>query len=217
MPRLDGRQRNSAWFKALDKHGVVVLVWPLTRNELPRWLQGRLQAAGLRAEPDALDYVCDRVEGNLLSAVQEVHKLSLMNLTQPMRLQDVAECLEDSSRFTSFDLLDAVMSGAPQRVAHILTVLREEGVSLFSIVGALTSQIRRRDSARLPRGRADLAAKFYRRIKQPDRVLAECAVIDQQLKGQLQGDPWLSLERLLLRLAGCRVVALPSTERRWVS
>ena len=42
-----------------------------------------------------------------------------------------------------------------------------------------------------------------------DRVLAQCAIVDQQGKGQLLGDAWLSLENLLLRLAGAR---LPSLE-----
>jgi hypothetical protein len=45
-PRLEARQRSSAWFKALEQAGVVVLVWPVGQRELPRWLGGRLRAAG---------------------------------------------------------------------------------------------------------------------------------------------------------------------------
>jgi hypothetical protein len=37
-----------------------------------------------------------------------------------------------------------------------------------------------------------------------DRVLAECALVDAQAKGQIPGDAWLSLEDLLLRLSGVR-------------
>jgi hypothetical protein len=43
-----------------------------------------------------------------------------------------------------------------------------------------------------------------------DRVLAQCAIVDQQGKGQLLGDVWLSLENLLLRLAGVRLPSLES-------
>ena len=52
--RLDPRQRQSAWFKALDTLGVVVLVWPIGPAELPRWLEGRLRAAELRLDRAAL-------------------------------------------------------------------------------------------------------------------------------------------------------------------
>ena len=54
-----------------------------------------------------------------------------------------------------------------------------------------------------------------RRIGSPDaidRVIAQCALIDSQGKGQLLGDAWLSLEHLLLRLAGAR--GLPSLEQQ---
>ena len=43
--RLDAKKRSSAWFKALDKLGVVVLIWPIASAELPKWLGGRLGAA----------------------------------------------------------------------------------------------------------------------------------------------------------------------------
>ena len=43
-------------------------------------------------------------------------------------------------------------------------------------------------------------------------VLSECAIIDQQGKGQLLGDAWISLENLLLRLAAVKVMPLPSQD-----
>ena len=70
--RLQPKQRSSAWFKALDKEGVVLLIWPLASHEFPRWLQARLQDRGLQLQADALDHLAARVEGNLLAAVQEI-------------------------------------------------------------------------------------------------------------------------------------------------
>ena len=52
--RLQPRQRNSAWFKAIEGAGAVVLIWPLGARELPAWLDQRLQSRGLRLERDAL-------------------------------------------------------------------------------------------------------------------------------------------------------------------
>ncbi len=211
--RLEPRQRSSAWFKAIDKGGAIVLIWPLSTRELPRWLSQRMQQQGMQAESDALQYLCDKVEGNLLAAAQEIHKLSLQALKMPISLEVMAASLEDSSRFTSFDLLDAMMAGQPDRVMHILDVLRQEGIALFAILGAMTGQLRRLgDTQRLPPARKKIVQGFAQRIRDPLPVLAECAFIDQQGKGQKPGDPWISLEKMLLRLAGVRGVTLASRD-----
>ena len=46
--RLDGRQRQSAWFKAIDKAGVITQVWPVSQAELPGWLQQRARTKGFK-------------------------------------------------------------------------------------------------------------------------------------------------------------------------
>ena len=211
--RLEPRQRSSAWFKAIDKAGAVTLIWPMSPGQLPRWITSRLAALELKAEPDAIQYLCDKVEGNLLAAAQEVQKLALQGLPLPITLEMMTNALEDSSRFTAFDLIDAMMAGDQTRVVHVLDVLRQEGVALFAILGALTSQLRRLgDGGRLPPARQRLVQEFSRRIRDPLPVLAECSLIDQQGKGQKMGDAWVSLEKMLLRLAGLRQISLASQD-----
>ena len=214
--RLQPKQRSSAWFKALDRDGVVVLIWPLVGQEFPRWLQARLQDRGLQLQADALDYLAARVEGNLLAAVQEIEKLALQELSAPISVEAIAACLEDTSRFNSFDLVDAAMAGDAARVHRVLQGLREEGVSVFAILGALTSQLRRLDQARgLPPARARAIQLFSQRSRIPDyQWLAECAVVDQLAKGVGIGNPWISLEQLLLAMAGVTAMRRPSVYQR---
>ncbi len=212
--RLDPRQRSSAWFKALDQAGVVTLVWPVSPGQLPRWLKTRSQGLGITLAPDALTYLAERVEGNLLAAAQELDKLALLDLPEPITLEALVAALEDASRYNTFDLLDAVMVADAAQTAKIIASVREEGVSPFSVLYALASQLRRTSTRGLPRDRQRALEAFMRRIKDPGAVLAECAVIDQQGKGQLPGDAWLSLENLLLRLAGMRVLPLPSEDQK---
>ncbi|MCZ6619603.1 MAG: DNA polymerase III subunit delta [Gammaproteobacteria bacterium] len=211
--RLEPRQRSSAWFKALDKAGVIVLIWPVTVAELPRWLSRRLADAGVKLDKEALQYFSQRLEGNLLAAVQEVEKLKLAALPEPINLANLASVFEDAAHYDTFVLIDAVLAGEPARVSRIVAGLRQEGVALFAILGFLTSQLRLIQSSRkLPPQRQRLVNTFLKRlgsIEAIDRVLAQCALVDQQGKGQLLGDAWLSLESLLLRLAGAR---LPSLE-----
>jgi DNA polymerase-3 subunit delta len=211
-PRLEGRQKNAAWFKALDAAGVIVQIWPIGAHELPRWLSDRLKRADLSLEPQALTYLAERVEGNLLAAVQEVEKLRLSGLQQPVTVDALAAVLEDAAHYDVFELLDAVYSGEGKRVTRMVRGLRAEGVALFAVLGALTSQLRQIAEGRVPPFRRRMTDRLIKRlgsVEAVDRVLAQCALVDQQGKGQLLGDAWISLEDLLLRLAGVR---LPSLE-----
>lgn len=211
MSRLDSRQRNSAWYKAIDAAGVVVTVWPVGISEMPRWLAARVQGAGLMLDDDALVLLTERVEGNLLAAVQEIAALKLADLATPISAADLASVLEDSARYGVFELVDAVFAGDGPRVARMLATLRQEGVALFAVLGALTFQIREvaKGGGRLPPARKRLIPALLERLGSPaalERVLAECALVDAQGKGQMPGDAWLSLEDLLLRLAGIRAL-----------
>jgi len=212
--RLEPKKRNSAWFKALAEGGVVVLIWPIRAAESPRWVQGRLREAGLEFDAPALSYFCQRVEGNLLAAVQEIAKLALAGLPQPISTDHLAAALEDAAHYDTFELLDAVFAADGQRVSRMVRGLREEGVSVFAILGALSAQLRNMlPGGRIAPQRRRLVDGFIRRLGSAeaiDRVLAQCAIVDQQGKGQLLGDVWLSLENLLLRLAGVRLPSLES-------
>ncbi len=212
--RIDSRQKSSAWFKALDAAGVVIQIWPVSLAELPGWLKGRLDRAGLSLTPEGLTCLAERVEGNLLAAVQEVEKLKLADLPQPVSADAVAAALEDSAHYDVFELLDAVMNGEAGRIPRMVRGLEAEGVALFAILGALTSQLRQIAEGRVPPFKRRVSDALVRRLGSKaaiDRVLAQCALVDQQGKGQLLGDAWLSLEDLLLRLAGTR---LPSLEQQ---
>src|SRR5690606_40844179 len=48
LPRLDMATQKSAWFAALDAHGVTVRLDPVDRKALPQWIATRLQAQGQR-------------------------------------------------------------------------------------------------------------------------------------------------------------------------
>src|SRR5512132_1951020 len=77
LPELEWQQMKSNWFNALDASGVVVEAKPVSRDELPQWLAERLSRQGQRASVETLEWLADRVEGNLLAAKQEVEKLAL--------------------------------------------------------------------------------------------------------------------------------------------
>lgn len=210
---LEWRQRSSAWFKALGNAGVVVQVRPVSARELPRWLDARCRREGLRLHRDALEALAQRVEGNLLAARQEIERLKLLqpkDAAGEIDIQQVDEAVGDSAHFDAFQLLAAAFGGNRRRVHQLLEALRLEGVAVFLILGALTNQLGRArevsagGSPRLPPSQRAAVAATARRLGTAgiDRQLAECAWLDWQAKGMLRGDPWQSLERILLAIAG---------------
>ncbi|ATJ83126.1 DNA polymerase III subunit delta [Halomonas beimenensis] len=141
--KLDFREQKSAWFKALDKAGLFVPVWPVDASRLHFWLRDRAGHHGLSLDLDAARLLGERTEGNLLAADQELQKLAL--LCPPgarISPQQVAGGVEDSARFDVFTLMDACLKGERARVSRIMAGLRGEGVEAPIVLWALTRELR---------------------------------------------------------------------------
>ena len=48
-PKLDRSSSNAKWVKALEKHGGLVQVWPITIRDLPGWINARMKHSGLQS------------------------------------------------------------------------------------------------------------------------------------------------------------------------
>ena len=207
--RLEPKQRSSAWYKAIDSIGYILLTWPIEGKSLFEWLKRRANDAGVDLDNDAIRYLSERVEGNLLAGAQEIEKLKLIADPKLLTLEDVESVIGDFAHFDVFSLIDAIFVGDLDRVQRVLNSLRDAGVSLFPILGGLTGQMRRLKDSKKPISgkRGELITVFINRlgsVEVIDKVLEQCALVDAQAKGQLLGDPWISLENLCLRLAGSR-------------
>ncbi len=210
--RLQPRQRSSVWFKAIDSIGIICLVWPIDPSRFPLWLSARARQRGIRLQGEALHYLTDKVEGNLLAADQELSKLEIMQLKPPIGLTDLVACLEDASHFSVFDLIDLVFAGDSKKVLKAVRLLRFEGMSILAILGALTSQLRRISKPTgLPHGRVKAMQQFQQRSDfSVYDWLVECSVVDSVAKGLLRGDDWIYLEHLLLFMSGVKTLQPPS-------
>ena len=208
-PKLDRNNRSAKWVKALESAGIMVTVWPIDRRDLPRWIAGRMRAAGLQPDGDAVTLIADRVEGNLLAANQEVEKLRLILGEGAVTARDVGDAVANSSRFDVFKLVDAAMGGDAKRALRILAGLRAEGVEPVIVVWALAKELRLlasltetvADGGNLASGmkkhriwssRQALVRGCVGRHKHGDfhRLLKTASQADQAAKGQSSGDPW---------------------------
>ncbi|GEN22422.1 DNA polymerase III subunit delta [Halomonas cupida] len=141
--RLDAREQKSAWFKALDKIGLFVPVWPVDASRLGFWLRDRAQVHGLNLSLDAARLLGERTEGNLLAADQELQKLALiLPPGSQVSPRQVAGDVESSARYDVFTLIDACLKGERERLIRILAGLQAEGTEAPIVLWALTREIR---------------------------------------------------------------------------
>ena len=209
VPRLRKDEQNARWFAALAGAGIVVNVYPVERTRLPDWIGARLARQGQRASPEALGFLADRVEGNLLAAHQEVQKLGLLLPRGELSAAQVNEAVANVARYDAYDCAAALLAGDAARYVRVLDGLRGEGESPVFILWALAEELRAlaRIQQGLEAGRpielllrenrvwgerqalVRSAAKRYPRAAL-ERALAHAARIDRATKGVGPGAPW---------------------------
>lgn len=224
-PRLDRQTTESAWFRDIDRVGMVVAVYPVDRRELPRWIGARLAAQGQKADPRTLEWLAERVEGNLLAAHQEILKLGLLYGKGELPADVARGVVMRAARFDAFMLVDIVLAGESARCQRCLSGLQAEGeptqLSVWALAEALRtllrlhaakdegrpfSQVLRQSRVFGPRERLFTAALSRLSAGRLRLGLQALARIDKMSKGALTGDPWAALERLSLSLSGLEFV-----------
>jgi DNA polymerase-3 subunit delta len=123
LPDLEWQQQKTKWFESLERHGVLIEAKPISRDELPDWLAERLSRQQQRASVETLEWLADRVEGNLLAAKQEVEKLALLLPKGEITLDAIRDAVTDVSRFEREALLEAIHGDDPARVARVVAGL----------------------------------------------------------------------------------------------
>jgi DNA polymerase-3 subunit delta len=222
LPGVDWKTMKGRWFSALAAAGVVVEARAVDRPALPAWIDRRLAKQGLRADREALDFLADRVEGNLLAAQQEIDKLALLLPGGAVTLADVEQAVMDVSRLEADALQDALYAGDGARFAQVLNDLRDAGEAvpaiLWQVSAAVGTLLRLKSAIAQGESPANVMRTLWGRDKQRapqiertvkrlglaqvESALAGLALTDRQAKGlERVGDPWDTLLGVGLALA----------------
>ncbi len=221
LPEMDWQARKTSWFKAVADAGIAVELNAPERECLPEWIARRLALQKQSAAPDALAFIAEHVEGNLLAAHQEILKLGLLHPEGALTLAQVQDAVLNVARYDIDKLRQAVLEGDPARCVRLLEGLKGEGAAPPLVLWALASETRSLAALRAGQdGGQPLPALFKaERIFDPRRqqavgralgrltqgglraALMHAARIDRMIKGLVPGDVWDEFLQLALRLA----------------
>ena len=212
--------RKSKWAGKLDKAGIRVDIWPINPRELPHWLEQRMQQHGMQPEPEVVRILTDRLEGNLLAAKQEIDRLALLKGAGMVSVDDVMKVVADSSRFNAFGLAENMLAGNLRESLRVAAGLRRMDTPLPLLLGALLKELKTTETFRLAMRSGEQENMAFRRLniwhnkqntvrsaarrlntRQLFGAFKQLSLIDRQSKGQAAGDPWQSLETLLVNLS----------------
>ena len=224
LPRLDRKTRETRWASALAHSGIWVDIDAVDRARLPQWIGQRLARQQQRASAEALEFIAERVEGNLLAAHQEIAKLALLYPAGELTLEQVHDAVLNVARYDVFQLQAAMVGGDVPRVAKTLAGLRAEGEAIPLVIWAISEELRTltRVKSQVDAGRPFAMAARENRVWSPrdrlferaigrvdmvrvERAMTRIADVDRLAKGlrarQADSDPWLELTDLALDIA----------------
>ncbi len=222
LPRLDWSTRKADWVAALQAEAIWIDVAPVARDRLPDWIAARLARQRQHTSREGLEFLADRVEGNLLAAHQEIGKLHLLYGDGELAVEQIRQAVFDVARFDIATLPAAMLAGDKNRVARLLAGLRAEGEPLPLLLWVLSEELRgllrlkhavddgRPLASALRTVRLNAtASQLERALPRLDagrlgELLARCALLDRLVKGlgvaELDDDPWLELAEVALGL-----------------
>ena len=224
LPKLDWQTQKAAWVGALQQAAVYIDIPQIERAQLPNWIGQRLAAQGQSADRQSIDFIADRVEGNLLAAHQEIKKLALLHEPGKLTYEQVHDAVLNVARYDVFKLSEAMLLGDPARLVRMLEGLKGEGEALPLVLWAVSEEIR--TLLKLKSGMAQgrpLGAllKEYRIWGPKERMMdpalrrislatlasamKDAAQVDKMIKGlrakAYSGDAWDAMLQLGLKVA----------------
>ncbi|TNG92290.1 DNA polymerase III subunit delta [Pasteurellaceae bacterium USgator11] len=228
IPRFNLQIEKQTWFVALNEYAaqqatgaVLVNCQTPSLEQLPAWLQQRAKILELSIEQEALQLLCYSYESNLLALKQILNLLKLLYPDGKLSYLRVKACVEQSSLFTPYQWLDALLEGKTKRAVRILHSLQNEEVQPLILLRSAqkelttilqlcandsavdssqplpTQQLRQQfDRLRIWQNRRILFTQAIRRMRYADlyRLLQKLAEIERQLKRDFDADVWPQLQ-----------------------
>ncbi len=209
FPKLDWTTQKAAWVSALQKNGVYIEVPTIELSRLGNWITDRLKKQHQTASKQCIDFLVERVEGNLLAAHQEIRKLGLLYPEGELDFEQICTSVLNVARYDIFKLNEAMLGGNRARFIRMMEGLKGEGEPLPLLLWTITEEIRTllkckmalesgqtfsatAKTLRLRGQREKLVQMAVNRLEKKELQIAmqQTAQIDKIIKG-LRSDSWM--------------------------
>jgi len=219
-PKATSDTQKAKWFKALEAKGLYVAITQPEGHHFTTWLKQEIANKQLNVDNEALQLLAQMFEGNLLGASQELEKLSLQLGQQRIDSRTLKQRVTNQSRFSLFELQDALLSGQTDNALKILISLKRDEIEpqliywafsreLTLLTNLKNASINRQpltplfQQARVWASRQKLFENALNRLSLPQ--LFECVnllgVLEQSIKVDFNL-PWDHLTQLTLKITG---------------
>ncbi len=221
-PRIDSKQTSSKAFKKLSANSIMVPVWPLNKQAFINWLKDKAALQGLAFERQALEWLANQTEGNLLTAKQFIEQLGICyrGKTTALTLELLEKELMYAAKLNIFDILNKVYIGDVQQLDKQVSTLKAEGQLPIRILAAIQKELSLIAELKTAQANRDLDTTLKKlrifgpkqssikrligRISQREimQCFSLCHQLDQSIKGASKEDSWELLHHILFMLGG---------------
>ncbi len=224
LPKLDWASQKSVWVTRLQEAAIYLDIPLIERAQLSAWITRGLKDQGQSTAREAVEFIADRVEGNLLAAHQEIQKLGLLYPSGSLSVEQIQDAVLNVARYDVFKLSEAILQGDVARLVRMLAGLQGEGEALPLVLWALAEECRTLLKLKLGMQEGRPLAMLFKeqriwggreRLMEPalhrlsvttlQTALQNTAQIDKLVKGlrvpKLSGDAWDAVLQVSLSLA----------------
>ncbi|MGL5006965.1 MAG: DNA polymerase III subunit delta [Plesiomonas sp.] len=233
--KLTKAQENSKWFKALSPQATLISCQTPELPQLPKWVATRAKKLALQLDDASIQVLCHCYEGNLLALSQALERLKLLFPDGKLTLPRVESAVNQSSHFTPYHWVDALLEGKVKRALRIIEQLKNEDVEpvillrtvqrelmlLFTLHTALQhapqpySHALRLlfDQHKIWQNRRPLLTHALQRLThvQLGQQLHQLAMLERMVKQDYSSNVWPALRALSCSLCG-HILTLPDIQ-----
>jgi DNA polymerase III subunit delta len=218
MPKQDSASLKTKFFQAIDANGTVVALTANYAKDRQQILAVEAEKLGLNLTQDAWLWLEQHHEHNLLAAKNSLMRVGdSFSEVDPIGIAELQACLQDQSRYTTFDLSDAVLQGNLAQAIKIFQYLVASGEAMTLILWSISKEMRllmqlfEQPQSALQIGiwktKVSLYQQALRRLNPQDFLLWPDLLlrIDAAIKGLGQENPEHLMQQAIALLCGRRL------------
>ncbi|MFT4020305.1 MAG: DNA polymerase III subunit delta [Acinetobacter sp.] len=143
MPKQDSQSLKSNFFQVIEANGVLVSLQAAYAQDRQRILTLEAEQIGISLQQEAWQWLLDHHEHNLLAAKNSLVRVSdTFPELRNIGIEQLHECLQDLSRYSTFDLSDSLLKGDLAQSIKILQYLVATGEAMTLILWAIGKEMR---------------------------------------------------------------------------